>query len=145
MRIRAIAGAGLCLALTAVAACRPTKLPADSPLAPLPTGVEWSLIELEGAPAAPGAGGRPATLMLDATERRASGFTGCNQFGGGYVLEGAEFRFTPLASTKMACDMGMGLEQRYTAALDNVRSYRVHGDTLVLVGAERELARYVRR
>ncbi len=145
MSMRVTAAVGLSILLTSGTACRSSEQLADAPLAPLPTGVEWSLVELEGAAAEQGAGGRAATLMLDAAERRASGFTGCNQFGGGYILEGTEFRFTPLVSTRMACDPGMELERRYTAALDAVRSYRVDGDTLVLLGGDRELARYVRR
>lgn len=116
----------------------------DAASQPLPTGIEWRLVELDGTPAGLGAGARAATLQLTADDTRATGFAGCNQFGGGYTSAVGDLRFTPLVATRMACDAGMELEQRYTAALETVRAYRLDSDTLSLLAGERVVARFVR-
>lgn len=88
--------------------------------------------------------GRPATLRFDSG--RASGFAGCNQFGGPYALEGTDvIRLGPLAMTKMACDGGMELEQRYKRALEAAVRYRIEDGTLVLFDVLGPAARFTRR
>ncbi|MBA2458708.1 MAG: META domain-containing protein [Gemmatimonadales bacterium] len=104
------------------------------------TGVEWSLVELNGAPAPLGAGDRPATLTLG-DSARASGFGGCNRIAGSYELAGDSLRFGPLISTRMACDQGMELEQAYGAALEATRRFRVTAG-LELLGADGVIARF---
>jgi len=105
------------------------------------TGVEWSLVELNGAPAPLGAGDRPATLTLG-DSARASGFGGCNRIAGSYELAGDSLRFGPLISTRMACDQGMELEQAYGAALEATRRFRVTEAGLELLGADGVIARF---
>ncbi len=105
------------------------------------TGVEWSLVELNGAPAPLGAGDRPATLTLG-DSARASGFAGCNGIAGSYELAGESLRFGPLVSTEMACDQGMELEQAYGAALEATRAMRVTKAGLELLGADGVVARF---
>jgi heat shock protein HslJ len=80
---------------------------------------------------------RPLTLNLDALT--ASGSSGCNQFSGDVSVSGSgpdlEIRFGPLSATEMACPgPAMGLESRYLAALDTVRTATVSDDTLTLTG-----------
>jgi heat shock protein HslJ len=88
-------------------------------------GTEWTLVELDGAPAGKGAGGRAPTLLFTAEGRRASGFAGCNRMSGTFELEGERLRIISLATTRMACTEGMELEQRYLEALEQVREYRL--------------------
>lgn len=110
------------------------------------TSGEWALVALFGQPAPLGAEDRPATLAFEPDSGRVSGFAGCNRIFGGYALTGSSLSFGPLGMTRMACDKGMDLEHRYATALDSVRSYRVTGDTLELLGEDgATLARLQRR
>lgn len=99
-----------------------------------PEGREWRLVALAGgATAAEGARGA-ATLTLEADGRRAFGSGGCNRFSGGFERDGARLRFTPLASTKMACP-DMATESAYFAALEATRAWRLAGERLELLDA----------
>jgi heat shock protein HslJ len=144
-RTMSFLASGLALA----AACAPSAggSPEDQPAARAtpagsqPTGVEWSLTDLGGAPAPVGAGDRPATLLLG-DSAQASGFLGCNQWSARYDLAGDSLRFGPVLSTRMACDRGMELERSYGAALEATRAYRLTGEGLELLGPDGAVARF---
>lgn len=107
---------------------------------------EWALVELGGQPARTAPDGAP-TLRLDSAQRRASGNTGCNSFGGEYELSGGTLRFGVLATTRRAC-VDPELNQQEAAflrALAETRGWRVAGDTLVLSGPAGPLARFAAR
>ena len=152
------------MALVLLAACQPrpdtsadqvdsvadtSVSPTDSAVAVADTGLtggEWSLVMLDGQPAPTGAGDRPATLVFTPGTNRVGGFAGCNRAGGTYVLKGDSIRFSPMAMTRMACDKGMDLEQRYAAMVDDARTWRQRADTLELLGSAGTLiARLERR
>jgi len=118
-------------------------VPMEQPL----EGTTWRLVELGGRPArAAGDDGMP-TLHLDAAQKRASGNTGCNSFGGGYELSDASLRFGALASTRRAC-VDEALNQQETAflrALADTRTWRIAGGTLILSGETGEVARFTAR
>ncbi len=120
------------VAITGLLACtqRPAQTGGDTSSL---TGIEWKVTQLEGQPAALGAGGKPATLQLDETEHRATGFGGCNRFAGNYQLGEADLTFSALMMTKMACDAGMELEQAVARALGETRHYRLTGGQLELL------------
>lgn len=109
--------------------------------APL-VGTEWTLVELGGQPAGPGAGEKPATLALSEADKHASGFAGCNRMTGTYELAGSTLRFGPMAVTRMACATGMDLETKYLAVLEATRSYRLAAEGLELTGETGTLARF---
>lgn len=94
---------------------------------------EWkradgSLRELPGADVNAGAaatpGSRPVTLDLstDSGQRRASGYSGCNRYFGGYTLKNGLISFSQLGGTRMAC-VGAGgqLESAYLGALAHIQ------------------------
>ncbi len=66
-----------------------------------------------------------------------TGNAGCNHYGGGYLLDGANLSVSSLFSTLMYCETTGVMEQeaRYLGLLGNVSSYRVEGDRLVLTDA----------
>lgn len=132
----------LIAACLALAACHPatTGAAADSASSASLTGREWRLVELGGRPAGLGAGDRAATLRLE--DGRASGFAGCNSFGGGYAAEGSRLTFSTLAATRMACEQGMQLERDYLAALEATRTFRLTPQGLELLGESGLLARF---
>jgi heat shock protein HslJ len=106
------------------------------------TDREWSLVWLEGSAAGTGAGGRPVTLRLDSAGAKASGFGGCNRYGGSYSLAGTTLSFGPMISTKMFCAEGSELEQRYLSILPKVVSYEIQDSHLVLHGSAGPLTRF---
>lgn len=132
----------MALALAGLQAC------AQSPALPAAElrGTEWTLLELDGrAPPLPAAPSAAVRLTLQAEGARVVGHAGCNRFSGGYALDGAALRFTPLAATRMACEPeAMDLERRVLAMLGAVGGWRVDGDQLVLLAGDRVLARFGR-
>lgn len=105
---------------------------------------EWELRELAGAPAPTGVGGRRATLRFESDATRVSGFAGCNRYFAEYTLDGTGLRFGAVGMTRMACDEGMTLEQRLSAALEAARGYRLNGNELTLLGESGPVATFVR-
>lgn len=105
---------------------------------------DWRLVELGGV--APPTAPNPSLelrITLRSEGARVDGFSGCNRFSGGYVLEGAQsLRFTPLAGTRMACEPPrMELEGQVHTMLAAVTAYRVEGERLTLLAGGRVLAR----
>jgi heat shock protein HslJ len=141
MRLKIVVPVLAALAFLALAACSAASGAAEPGAAAASvSGREWRLAELGGRPAAMGAGGRPATLRLDAG--RASGFAGCNTFSGGYLMAGSNLVMPDLTSTRMACAEGMELEREYLAALEATLSFRLTTQGLELLGENGVLARF---
>ena len=110
-------------------------------------GVEWVLVSLEGFETLAGLEGRSPDISFDANEQRASGFSGCNRFTGGYEREGsseqgAALRFLPMAGTLMACPEGAELERAFLQMLSSVDAFRLAGEELVLLNGYQPVARF---
>lgn len=133
-RKRLLLSAGVCAAALAVAACTmPTHPDSEAgPSNPLnPAAVQlldntsWVLQSAQtsdGHPVfdVPANQAAAPTLTLDTRsgERRASGFAGCNRFGGAYALTSGKLTFGPLAATRMACgETADRIERTYLDAL----------------------------
>jgi heat shock protein HslJ len=70
-------------------------------------------------------------------EGQAHGFGGCNNFTGGYRVEGATLELGPLASTKKACPPAiMNQEASFYAALGETRGYQFENGLLLLLDAQ---------
>jgi putative lipoprotein len=68
---------------------------------------------------------------------QAQGFGGCNNFTGGYTLDGTALSLGPLASTKKACPPAiMNQEASFHQGLGETRSYRFENGLLILLDAE---------
>jgi len=140
MRSIDVTAAWLALFTLAVA-CGGT--PSARPAGPATLGErEWVLASLGDEIDPRGAGSRAPTLRFDTATSRASGFAGCNRFTGAIVLAGDRLAFGPIATTRMACPDGMGLEQRFLAMLGATTSYRIADASLLLGGASGPLARF---
>ncbi|MEM8659276.1 MAG: META domain-containing protein [Pseudomonadota bacterium] len=124
------------------------SVPKSNPEAPLTLqGQTWTLVSLNGNPAATGAQGEPVTLLFSAEDGRASGFSGCNRYTGSYDMEGeteagSALKFGLMASTLMACEEGAELERTYLQSLGNVTGYRIDGENLVLLSGDDEIATF---
>jgi putative lipoprotein len=136
---------GLALGIAAVVAQGCSKGPPEgtSPQS-APTGIEWQLVSIGGTPAGTGGNGQAATLLLDETSGRASGYAGCNTFSGSYLLSGESLTFGPLAMTRMACGKGSELESRYTMALEQITEWKMTSKGLELRKGATLLAKFTR-
>jgi len=104
------------------------------------TNTYWKLVELDGQPAALGAGERELHMVLNSEGDRVQGFSGCNRFTGGYELSDGQLRFKQLASTGMACMDGMEQEQRFLELLAGAMRFTISGDSLVLYSGDERLS-----
>jgi heat shock protein HslJ len=67
---------------------------------------------------------------------RVHGFSGCNRFVGGYVLDGDRIKLDSLAGTMMACEPSvMAAESAFLAALGGTQRASVDAGRLTLAGA----------
>lgn len=107
-------------------------------------GITWNLTELNGKPAAKGADGKPATLILSAAGTRANGYAGCNRFFGSYTLAGSELKFGLLGMTKMACAGSDELEHGYTKALAATTEHRLVKGKLQLYAGDVLVAKFAK-
>jgi heat shock protein HslJ len=108
-------------------------------------GTEWSVVQLNGQSPGITAGAAAPTLLLAQEDARAGGFAGCNRFTATYALTSDRLRFSPIATTRMFCNEGMDLEQRYVTALEATRAYRLVGPRLELVADAGVVARFEAR
>ena len=98
------------------------------------------LVELAGEPVANAATGEVPYLELEGG--RVSGTGGCNRLTGTYETSGDTLRFGPLATTRMACEEAvMRRETAFLAALAATTRFELAGSSLVLLDADRALAR----
>lgn len=106
--------------------------------------VSWSLTWLNGQPVTATDSQPAPTLVLSSSQRRASGNTGCNQFSGEYELDRATLRFGAMIATRRAC-IEPAFNQRehlLLQALTETRTWQITADTLILMGATGQLARF---
>lgn len=104
------------------------RVPADTAAL---ENVSWRLTMLPGQtlPAA----GPSSSLTVRFSEGRVSGFSGCNQFTGGYRVQGHALTLGPIGGTLMACpEPAMALEQAFRAAFSGTMRIAVSGDELTL-------------
>ena len=115
------------------------RVPAATRTPPPPAmtieGPTWRLSTIGSSkPDTAGQTGRPVTARFEAG--RVDGFSGCNQFFGGYTIDGERIRFAPLAGTMMACSPpAMALEKAVQGALAGTVRYAIDGDRLTLTPA----------
>lgn len=81
----------------------------------------------------PNVNGTAATLLTFEAERL-FGYTGCNNFNGGYQASATSISFEPLATTLALCtdDLLQRQEDAIFAALQDTRPYTIDGGTLTI-------------
>ena len=121
--------APLVLGLVLTAACLQTAAVPEIPL----RGTKWVLSSLSGQP--PLARSR---VTIEFETDSASGYGGCNWYGGPYRLSGRNLSFEEVGSTSRGCLSPSGVEEQerqYLEALRRIRGYRIDGDRLRLQDA----------
>jgi copper homeostasis protein (lipoprotein) len=106
----------------------------------------WKLTRLGGKPVTVAPKQREPYFILDNKSKRIAGFGGCNRFTGTYQQNSDRLAFGKMAMTFMACSEGMETERDFTAALEQVRSWKLLGEHLELYdGSGGFLARFEAR
>jgi heat shock protein HslJ len=106
-------------------------------------GPEWQLVEVSGASLSPLAGERQPFIRFDATKKQAAGFSGCNNFFGGYELDGPTLHFGLVGATRMSCEGPSGeVEMRFMEALEQTRTWKLRSGVLLLFKDGKVLARF---
>ena len=97
---------------------------------------EWQLTGGNDAEGTMMLADKPVTLVI--ADASASGQAPCNTYTGGVEIDGETVLFGPFAQTLMACADGAltELENRYLAAIEQVDTWEISGDTLTLTGGE---------
>lgn len=106
----------------------------------------WKLITQEGKEVTMAKNQeREVYFILKPEEKRITGFSGCNTFGGTFTLEaGWRIRFSQMASTMKACPDVDVNEGEFLKAFELADNYTLHNDTLSLnVGRRAPLAVFV--
>ena len=98
----------------------------------------WKLTQLGELVITTPQGAREMHFVMHAENQRVTGFSGCNQMMGAYVLDGSELRFEQMGGTMMACVSNMDLEPRFLGMFGQVASWDIQGETLQLLDANRK-------
>lgn len=102
-------------------------------------GTRWAIATVGGKKVV--TSGDVPYLQLNKENGALSGFAGCNQVFGKYVLNGAALKFSELTTTKMACtEAAIGpFESGILEALEKADSQRIANGTLEILGGGRVL------
>lgn len=91
----------------------------------------WNLAELNGQPIATGNSDTAHLLFYPGQVNRVSGSTGCNRLTGTFELSGVnKIKFSPLATTRMACPGNT--ESQFLTALAQVNNWSIINNQLLL-------------
>jgi len=106
----------------------------------------WRLAELEGEVIGSDQAARRIHIVMQPKNQRVTGFSGCNDLMGSYVLDGKSIRFAQMGGTMMACDSGMNVEKRFLEMFGHVARWEISGETLELLDADgKPLAKFEAR
>lgn len=104
--------------------------------------ITWRLSELNGK-MVDTEGQKPLNLVFDTTIGAARGSAGCNGFSAEFELKDQELQIFGVFRTEMACDPAiMDIERAYITALEDVDSFVLENDTLVLKTGNNVLAKF---
>lgn len=109
---------------------------AEQPLAL--AGTKWSatMINTGTDAVASLVAGTEVNALFDA-KGTVSGRGGCNNFNGGFSVDGNNIKIGPLASTMMACEEAVSKqEMAFFKAMGNAATYSIRGNTLELRSAD---------
>ena len=125
-------------AFSILLSCNSTKKSTDTGISSANPNAEltetyWKLTELMGEPIVMTPGTKTEMRMILKKEgNQVSGNGGCNSFRGSYtLLEGSRLSFSPLVSTRMACD-NMEKETTFMELLQKADNYTIQGNVLNL-------------
>ena len=92
-------------------------------------GTEWKLTRIEGSVIK----NDRAFIRFDETKNSAGGNGGCNVFGGSLSKIGNKLKISEVFSTKMFCQNGSDVENKFFTNLDRVTEYEIRDEKLFLM------------
>lgn len=95
-------------------------------------GTQWKLTRIEGQII----NNEKAFIRFDETKNSAGGNGGCNGFGGNMEKNGSQIKISEVISTKMYCENGSDVENKFFANLDRVTKYEIKAGKLFLMRDE---------
>ena len=106
-------------------------------------GPTWLLVEAKGMAVKVPADVRQPYIIFHGAEKKATGYSGCNEFFGNYELKGEILTFGPLGMTRRFCEGAAGdTESAFLQALGGTRSWKAEKGMLLLLGDSMVLARF---
>jgi len=109
-------------------------------------GIQWYFLEVAGSTISPMADDKQPHILLDPARNQATGFSGCNNFFGGYELDGSSLKFGPVGATRMACpDLETGLETEIFKVLDQTRAWKIQEEELLFLNDSGVLVRLTQK
>ena len=123
-------------ALLLVLGCADTEQTSQAPL----LGTTWNLAEMNNEKIQhPG----PQIPHLRFEAEKVTGNDGCNNFFGGYTLDGNSLKFGMLGSTRMACPQIKDFDMEFNKMISATNRYRISGDRLELFENDERLASFL--
>jgi len=95
-------------------------------------GTQWKLTRIEGN----AINNDKAFIRFDEQKKSAGGNGGCNVFGGSFSKNGNRLKISQIISTKMFCENGSDVENKFFANLDRVTNYEIKNGKLFLMTNE---------
>ena len=123
-------------ALLLVLGCADTEQTSQAPL----LGITWNLAEMNNEKIQhPG----PQIPHLRFEAEKVTGNDGCNNFFGGYTLDGNSLKFGMLGSTRMACPQIKDFDMEFNKMISATTRYRVSSNKLELFENDELLASFL--
>jgi heat shock protein HslJ len=105
-------------------------------------GPTWLLVEIQGTVVEIPAGERQPSLTLNKALKRATGYSGCNEFFGSYELKGGALVFGLFGMTRKFCEGAVGdRELAFMRTLGETRAWKMEKGLLLLINGGTVLAR----
>ena len=102
---------------------------------------QWNLVELAGNKVIV-TSAQPYLVFAPGQVNSVAGTTGCNRMTGTFELPTpGEIKFSPLATTRMAC-AGTNVEPQFLQALQRVKTWSITGKELTLSDGQVALAKF---
>lgn len=93
------------------------------------TGTFWRLIEVDGLEVTKSDYVRVPYLRLN-SDRSFEAFGGCNQITGSYLVKGDLFKLNRTPSIRLACSLGLEVENKFIEALNSSSTFQLDGEIL---------------
>lgn len=101
-------------------------------------GTHWQLKRIEGK----AVNSTRAFIKFDKEKSAAGGNGGCNGFGGDLEKSGSRIKISNVISTKMFCENGSDVENKFLSRLERVSKYEIKNGRLFLMADDKILLEF---
>ena len=125
-----------------LAACSPKPSQMNvKPDAPL-DNTRWKMVKIDGISVFPQLE-KDAFIQFNKENMQYRGNAGCNNFTGGYTVDGKKIKLQGGAMTRMMCPSpGMDVENIFSKAMSTIDNYQITGDHLILRSGNKAVAEF---